>query len=592
MLESQVSAAKRIFSDMILTYHQICKKSSIIFFMILFLSYFLCPIDDLSNRKFIFTNIFNDSTLPSYLIALGILFVVSLIHYIYIINIATYFKNTTLKSFFRTTSKTNLLKPLIFTYIIFALSFLLFKFFDDHLKFSYLWIHIFLNYFKLIMFYLIILFETLYLTGLKNLKESANQFNIKDFINSSIKITFIISIISLILSPFLYCLQSDLLFFNPFADKLDISSWIYYILECLINTIIVIILYNFIELMVHNKNRKIVHKRAFKRISLISLSFIYLFIWFTCGVIYQAIARQSNGRDFIFQEDIKIKLQAKALKDSTNIHADEYTICDLIKNNELQKDIIHFRKINGSTIFTSDNNSVDLNVVNNFNFNENEGFISTNKIGKYWAEFYSSDFYRRGVSYYKFEVNESIDTPQNIGIKSEKLYPVTLFLYNKKYKNSNSNFPESNKIILLGNNENMRNYTLIEKDTILIDDKSFISILKNDQGNQSNIRNPMYSNLSSILEHSIVFIDHDYKIINDTFNMIESNGVRFPLLDFLYYSAVTITTTGYGDILPNSTTIRTIVMFETFFGVGIPGLFVSLLFLKIDHKEVKTDKNL
>jgi len=54
--------------------------------------------------------------------------------------------------------------------------------------------------------------------------------------------------------------------------------------------------------------------------------------------------------------------------------------------------------------------------------------------------------------------------------------------------------------------------------------------------------------------------------------MIETKCISYPLIDFLYYSAVTITTTGYGDILPNSKIIRTSIMFETF--------FVSLVFFR------------
>lgn len=38
------------------------------------------------------------------------------------------------------------------------------------------------------------------------------------------------------------------------------------------------------------------------------------------------------------------------------------------------------------------------------------------------------------------------------------------------------------------------------------------------------------------------------------------------ILDFIYYSAVTLTTLGYGDILPNSTAARFVVMVNSVFG--------------------------
>lgn len=426
------------------------------------------------------------------------------------------------------------------------------------------------------------------LIDVKNIKEIFEQFSMKKSIIDIIKLIFIISIIDLILSPFSYFLENQLLFSNSFSTKLDFFSWIYYILECLINTIIVMFFYNFIELLIHNRNRQVMHKKAFKRICLLSLSFLYLFIWFTCGIAFQAIAKKTNGRDFIFQEDIKIKLQAKALKDSVNIKADEYTICDLIKNDGLQKDIIYFKKNDTMTNFTSSNSSsANLNVVKKFNFNQNEGTLCLSKIGKYWGELYSSDFYRKGISHYRFEVKDSINSPLGIGLKVDKLYPVTVYLYKSNVKNTDSEFSQPNKIKLLNSTDDIKNYILINQYTILIDDPSFISILKSDQATSVSGGNPMYLNLANILQHSIIFIDYDFKLINDMFNMIENEGVRFPLLDFLYYSAVTITTTGYGDILPNSTLVRTLVMLETFFGVAIPGFFISLLFFKIDHQPKK-----
>lgn len=58
--------------------------------------------------------------------------------------------------------------------------------------------------------------------------------------------------------------------------------------------------------------------------------------------------------------------------------------------------------------------------------------------------------------------------------------------------------------------------------------------------------------------------------------------INLSLNDFLYFSAVTITTLGYGDILPNSGGIRFLVMIETIAGVIILGLFVSQKFKELN----------
>ena len=588
VVEKHISVFKRLFSDIVLIHKQMCKKSSIIFFIVIFLIYFLCPIGDFANRQYFFTDIFNNFTLYSYLTSIGVLFFVSLVHFLYLINITNYFQCILFRDFFRE-NKWKLLRALVFIFLTFCIYFLFFKVFDyNNLKFSNLWLYIFLNYFKLFIIYITVAFGTLILIDLKSIREMLQQFTIKRFILKFIKVILVIVIIDLLLSPFFYCFEHNLFYLDRFSSERDLLTGVYYVLQCLINTAILMFLYNFIELLVHNRNRELVNRKTFKKIILLSLAFVYLFVWFTCGVIYQSIARQSNGRDFIFQEDIKIKLQAKALKDLTNINVDEYTICDLIKNNELGKDSINFKKDNNRTIFTSsDNSSTDLNVVGDFEFNENEGTLCINEIGKYWGDFYSSDFYHRGISYYKFQVQNSIDAPLNIGLKSEKLYPVTILLYSPKAKNTNFNPPQPNSIRLLGRNEDINNYSLVSQYTILIDDTSFLAKLKDGKGNSNDNNNPMYSNLTNMLQHSINFIDYDYNMISDNFNLIETNGIRYPLIDFLYYSAVTITTTGYGDILPNSTIIRTLVMFETFFGVGIPGFFISLLFFRVGHRENK-----
>ncbi|HXA00124.1 MAG TPA: potassium channel family protein [Candidatus Dormibacteraeota bacterium] len=47
--------------------------------------------------------------------------------------------------------------------------------------------------------------------------------------------------------------------------------------------------------------------------------------------------------------------------------------------------------------------------------------------------------------------------------------------------------------------------------------------------------------------------------------------------DFLYFSGVTITTVGYGDILPNRTLVRILVLIEVLAGLMLLGIAVALL---------------
>lgn len=55
------------------------------------------------------------------------------------------------------------------------------------------------------------------------------------------------------------------------------------------------------------------------------------------------------------------------------------------------------------------------------------------------------------------------------------------------------------------------------------------------------------------------------------------NNANMTLLDALYFSTITVTTTGYGDLTPSSSFTRAFVMIESVSGVIIAGLFLNAL---------------
>ena len=91
--------------------------------------------------------------------------------------------------------------------------------------------------------------------------------------------------------------------------------------------------------------------------------------------------------------------------------------------------------------------------------------------------------------------------------------------------------------------------------------------------------NPI-SNLAFPLRLAQNYLDDTVEIIN----RVQRGNMFFSSIDFLYFSAVTITTLGYGDILPNSNIVRLLVMMEALFGVFFAGIFVSSLFIKNRQK--------
>lgn len=63
-------------------------------------------------------------------------------------------------------------------------------------------------------------------------------------------------------------------------------------------------------------------------------------------------------------------------------------------------------------------------------------------------------------------------------------------------------------------------------------------------------------------------------------DMIISNNRQSSnsLFDYIYYSAVVITTIGFGDITPISMLVRTLTVIEAFIGLIIMGLFLAKAF--------------
>lgn len=73
-----------------------------------------------------------------------------------------------------------------------------------------------------------------------------------------------------------------------------------------------------------------------------------------------------------------------------------------------------------------------------------------------------------------------------------------------------------------------------------------------------------------IIYWEIWLLHWDYFIFKEG-NIRDNHNV----FDFLYFSVVTITTLGYGDILPNSRLVRFFVMIETISGITIMGMLAS-----------------
>lgn len=120
------------------------------------------------------------------------------------------------------------------------------------------------------------------------------------------------------------------------------------------------------------------------------------------------------------------------------------------------------------------------------------------------------------------------------------------------------------------------NYVKKEKDFyIWVEDKDKDFFYANSYYMNDTYKYHDFIELTSVLLLSVNYLDNDIKVLYD-FEANNNFKYRFP--DFLYFSAVTITTLGYGDILPNSTIIRVAVMVETITGLISIAIFSAGLY--------------
>ncbi len=255
----------------------------------------------------------------------------------------------------------------------------------------------------------------------------------------------------------------------------------------------------------------------------ILLVIAYFGLWIGCSGWYWNEANDSNGTAFIYQSDLRAKSWEDAFLAS---HPDvrRETIRRLFEDSEI-------RRVKNATSIVD----VDL---------DKSSFRCADKpIGRSWAVFYSEIFENDGFAFASMPGEVTAGVPSPLTGKGEYFkFEIVLTALNDETKVRRIKILSDASPSVLG-----------------IPEQSF-----------------EIGQLKSLLSHSICFLD-------DTPDLVEEltfGEYVYPFEDYLYFSAVTITTLGYGDILPNSRAVRAVVTFEALLGVVIIAAFVSALFWK------------
>lgn len=278
--------------------------------------------------------------------------------------------------------------------------------------------------------------------------------------------------------------------------------------------------------------------------------YMYITIWFVFGSIFCVIANANNGEDFLFQEDILTKSKNISFQNDANIVIDFDITKKLMTKFDENMNIYKIEPSPESVIY--------------YNINSKSGLTA---IGIDWSKYYISKF--KSKDYHFFNIR--VLAPKKI---FEHEYDQIEF---NIYKIDERTLSQTHKDHLASLPQNY-----VDK---IIDKKSFLVYINPDvyDSYKENWRiygseEQEYLNLTiatQFLSYAVNYLDGDIKIIND---YERNNSFRYSLPDFLYFSAVTISTLGYGDILPNSTLIRVLVMIEALLGMIFIAVFISYFY--------------
>lgn len=282
-----------------------------------------------------------------------------------------------------------------------------------------------------------------------------------------------------------------------------------------------------------------------KRNFMFLLFFIYIFVLVLFGFVYWNISNYSGGDFFIFQNDIDTDIKINTFKKEMNIKAYNrdinMSIKNLIVSNEYVRPILK------------------LDVLNN---NNKSIFVVDKTLGSNWANYYYSTNINKGINYMSIynmgedKINGRFNTCK-----------IKVCFY--KFKNDNYNMQD----IQAEYGKKFSN-NFYKVDTWYLWVNNYETIKKN-YFKQKYYFYPLNFFFQKLMTNSISFPDESPIVLQK----VSNGNFKYSIWNFIYFSAVTITTLGYGDILPNSTMVRIIVVIETMMGIIITGMLASCAFL-------------
>ncbi|MGG1515010.1 potassium channel family protein [Paenibacillus oryzisoli] len=280
---------------------------------------------------------------------------------------------------------------------------------------------------------------------------------------------------------------------------------------------------------------------------------LYLFVWVWFGSFYYYIAQRANGDDFVFSEQARIETTLKGfLKEGPYDSFDSTRLKSILANNQYKKEYLKV---------------------------DSDQYLTLDQSGKDWGDIYENMLGKEGYSFYSFKISPQplVIEPSMLSYSSitswgasinKEFVEVTVNLYKQKERfwdaeTSVFYFEQSST---LTNNTNLLEKP--DKQIRLYFDKNELNVYLSVFDNEK-----IDTHLSNMIANSHTLLDGKFLDIVIKLN----NYIEYQIEDFWYFSAVTITTLGFGDIAPNSDTVRVAVMVEALLGMLLIGIYVSII---------------
>lgn len=296
--------------------------------------------------------------------------------------------------------------------------------------------------------------------------------------------------------------------------------------------------------------------KLIKHLSGIICILTYVITWFLFGYLYCYIANYSNGESFVFQEDILLQTKNLGFQKELNININQNITKDLFLNYDKNFILTKLTK-NDSPFITFNLSSTGIK-----------------PIGVTWANYYITKWKSEGFNFCSAEILAR----HQVVLDNTKYVKIMFSIYT--IPANTLDITPSKELIYLP-----RAYSALVKkqhDFFIWINETELGLSNENwtfTGNTDKFASLDYGKL--FISNSINYLDGAIDII---YNYETQRKFKYPLIDFLYFSAVTITTLGYGDILPNSSLVRGLVMTETMIGAIILAISISFLYDRIKNR--------